>query len=203
MYFGSIAASRRHTPTSELQAVTLEKSIKRIRSHYLIAVHQKTLHTKNNAMSGNHFVAPTLRVRKGIFALPTQLTTRPLASTTSLTPIRNPGGIWTSAFKDWKGASTDEHLTRRSDKGDTHDIFTGASASAREEKEENEGIADETKSQGTTRRGGVAQSRKAKKEHPEAPEPIIGMNDERAQVRNSHVYCNFQRPTMLTSCAIL
>lgn len=46
----------------------------------------------------------------------------------------------------------------------------------------NEGIADNTKSQGMTERGGRKQARKAKEEHPAAPEPIIGMNDERAEV---------------------
>lgn len=46
----------------------------------------------------------------------------------------------------------------------------------------NEGVADNTKSQATTERGGRKQERKAKEEHPAAPKPIIGMNDERAQV---------------------
>lgn len=46
----------------------------------------------------------------------------------------------------------------------------------------NEGIADDTKSQGMTERGGRKQAQKTKEEHPAAPEPIIGMNDERAEV---------------------
>jgi hypothetical protein len=51
------------------------------------------------------------------------------------------------------------------------------------ERERNEGIADDTKQQGTTERGGRKHGQKAKEEHPAAPEPVIGMNDERARVR--------------------
>jgi hypothetical protein len=51
------------------------------------------------------------------------------------------------------------------------------------EREGNEGIADDTKQQGTTERGGRKHGQKAKEEHPAAPEPVIGMNDERARVR--------------------
>lgn len=88
-----------------------------------------------------------------------------------------------SLFNFWKGASSSEHTTERSKKGDTHDPTSSASASGMKEREVNEGIADASKSQGTTERGGLSSGQKAKKEIPEAPEPIIGMNDERAQVR--------------------
>ncbi|KAJ5291243.1 hypothetical protein N7478_000494 [Penicillium angulare] len=102
-------------------------------------------------------------------------------------PIARPamyvlGGVrHESITKKWKGASTDDHTTQRSQSGDTHDPTADAAAAGMKERETNEGIADRTKSQGTTQRGGVAQGRKAKQEHPAAPEPIIGMNDERAQ----------------------
>ncbi|KAJ5097441.1 hypothetical protein N7456_008162 [Penicillium angulare] len=86
-----------------------------------------------------------------------------------------------SITNKWKGASTDDHTIQRSKRGDTHDPTADAAAAGMKEREVNEGIADRSKSQGTTQRGGVAQGRKAKQEHPAAPEPIIGMNDERAQ----------------------
>ncbi|KAJ5728834.1 uncharacterized protein N7483_003342 [Penicillium malachiteum] len=92
------------------------------------------------------------------------------------------GGVrYNSITKEWKGASTEDHNTRRSQKGDTHDPASSAAAAGMKERKANEGIADETKSSGITQRGGVKHGRKAKQEHPAAPEPIIGMNDERAQ----------------------
>lgn len=87
-----------------------------------------------------------------------------------------------SITKPWEGDPPEEHSKERAKKGDTSDIHAAAGASGLKERERNEGVADETMSQATTERGGVKQSRKAKKEHPAAPEPIIGMNDERAQV---------------------
>ncbi|KAJ5204627.1 uncharacterized protein N7498_005506 [Penicillium cinerascens] len=83
--------------------------------------------------------------------------------------------------KEWKGADSTEHSTKRAKKGDTEDPSSAASASGMKERDANEGIADDTKQQGTTERGGRKHGQKAKKEHPAAPEPIIGMNDERAQ----------------------
>lgn len=86
-------------------------------------------------------------------------------------------------FKDWKGADSTEHSTKRARRDDTDDPVSEATASGMKEREGNEGIADDTKQQGTTERGGRKHGRKAKEEHPAAPEPIIGMNDERARVR--------------------
>lgn len=88
-----------------------------------------------------------------------------------------------SIFKGWKGSSPDENAVSRAEKGDKDDPQSQAAASGLKEREENEGIADNTKSHGRTERGGRKQGRKAKAEHPNAPEPIIGMNDERAEVR--------------------
>ncbi|KAJ5717025.1 hypothetical protein N7488_002671 [Penicillium malachiteum] len=95
---------------------------------------------------------------------------------------RGLGGVrYKSITKEWKGASTEDHNTCRSQKGDTHDPASSAAATGINERKANEGIADKTKSSGITQRGGVEHGRKAKQEHPAAPEPIIGMNDERAQ----------------------
>ncbi|KAJ5618883.1 hypothetical protein N7510_002867 [Penicillium lagena] len=86
-----------------------------------------------------------------------------------------------SVFKDWKGSSPDDNAVSRAEKGDRLDPETEAAASGLEEREKNEGIPDNTKSQAKTERGGKKQGKKAKAEHPNAPEPIIGMNDERAE----------------------
>jgi hypothetical protein len=85
--------------------------------------------------------------------------------------------------KDWKGADSTEHSIKRARRNDTEDPVSEATASGMKEREGNEGIADDTKQQGTTERGGRKHGQKAKEEHPAAPEPVIGMNDERARVR--------------------
>ncbi|KAJ5793736.1 hypothetical protein N7457_000335 [Penicillium paradoxum] len=84
-----------------------------------------------------------------------------------------------SIFKDWKGSTPEDHSHKRSEKGDTEDIHSEASASARRERVESHGIADDSISQAITERGGTKREKQAKEEHPKAPEPVIGMNDER------------------------
>ncbi|KAJ6109178.1 hypothetical protein N7486_001412 [Penicillium sp. IBT 16267x] len=89
-----------------------------------------------------------------------------------------------SITNSWKGASTDDHTTQKKQRGDTYDVPSSASASGQKERQQSEGIADKTKSQGMTQRGGVEHGKKAKAEHPAAPEPVIGMNDERGEKGN-------------------
>lgn len=84
--------------------------------------------------------------------------------------------------KDWKGAGAEDHTARRSKKGDQTTPNTDSAGAGLQERNESEGVANGAKSQATTERGGVEKGKQAKKEHPKAPEPIIGMNDERAQV---------------------
>lgn len=84
--------------------------------------------------------------------------------------------------EDWKGTPTHENATHRAKKHDVTDPEVEATDAGLREREENEGIADETKQQGTTERQGLKFNRKAKEERPNAPEPVIGMNDERGQV---------------------
>lgn len=76
----------------------------------------------------------------------------------------------------------EEHSIKRAERGEREDPASAAVASGIEERRVNEGIADDSKSGATTERGGSKHAAKAKKEHPAAPEPIIGMNDERAKV---------------------
>jgi hypothetical protein len=87
-----------------------------------------------------------------------------------------------SIFEDLKGSSSEEHVRKRSKKGDTEDVHSEAAASGLRERRANQGLADETKSQGMRERGGTKYGKKAKEEHPKAPEPVIGMNDERPKV---------------------
>lgn len=85
--------------------------------------------------------------------------------------------------KEWKGTGAEDHSARRTKKGDQTDPTTDSAGAGIQERQESEGLAHDAKSQATTERGGVKHGKQAKKEHPKAPEPIIGMNDERAQVR--------------------
>ena len=145
----------------------------------------------NSTMPASHLIS--LNVPSALVARSSR------ASISSTRAIAQPAAIYTprgvrhqSITKPWKGAGTEEHNIPRAKRGDTKDPFASASASGVEEREVNEGIADTTKSQGTTERGGRKAASKAKKDHPAAPEPIIGMNDERGEVRELF---NCLRPT--------
>ncbi|KAF7717466.1 Uncharacterized protein PECH_000485 [Penicillium ucsense] len=83
--------------------------------------------------------------------------------------------------KEWKGSQPEEHSTQRLKRGDNKDIAAAAAKEGLDERANYEGIAEGSKSQATTERGGRKAEAKAKKEHPAAPEPVIGMNDERGQ----------------------
>ncbi|CAG8908159.1 unnamed protein product [Penicillium egyptiacum] len=110
----------------------------------------------------------------------------PLQSIIQAPVLRAPLGLRNySIFEDWKGSSAEDHTSRRSKKGDTEDVHSEAAASGFKERRTNQGLADETKSRGMTERGGIKYGKKAKEEHPKAPEPVIGMNDERSKV-SSH-----------------
>ncbi|CDM28562.1 unnamed protein product [Penicillium roqueforti FM164] len=107
----------------------------------------------------------------------------PLQSVIRPPVLRAPLGVrYYSIFEDWKGSSAEDHIRKRSQKGDTDDVHSEAAASGLEERRAYQGIADDSKSQGMTERGGTKHGKKAKEEHPNAPEPIIGMNDERQKV---------------------
>jgi len=76
---------------------------------------------------------------------------------------------------DWSGRQTEENVANR---GDELDVQSGASQSGKRERES----GDEKQSQATTEKDAGNQNEQAKKDHPEAPGPVIGMNDERGQV---------------------
>ena len=80
-----------------------------------------------------------------------------------------------SSTSDWSGRQPQEHVSNRNDE---LDVQSGASQSGKRER-----VADnENESQGTTEKDSGNQNEQAKKDHPEAPGPVIGMNDERGQV---------------------
>ncbi|RAH43580.1 uncharacterized protein BO95DRAFT_444956 [Aspergillus brunneoviolaceus CBS 621.78] len=81
----------------------------------------------------------------------------------------------------WVGTKAEDHAVNRTKKRDTTDVSTDASAAGQEDRESSYGVPDSSKQGGATERGGLKHERKAKKEHPKAPEPVIGMNDERGQ----------------------
>ncbi|EPS25267.1 hypothetical protein PDE_00200 [Penicillium oxalicum 114-2] len=83
--------------------------------------------------------------------------------------------------KEWKGTQIDEHSVSRAKRGDTKDPSAAAVKSGLDERAQNEGMADSSKSDAATERGGRKAEAKVKKEHPAAPEPVIGINDERGQ----------------------
>ena len=79
---------------------------------------------------------------------------------------------------EWSGRQASEHVTNR---GDELDVQSGASQSGKRER----ASSDEKQSQGATEKDKGNQNEQAKKDHPEAPGPVIGMNDERGQVSDS------------------
>ena len=76
---------------------------------------------------------------------------------------------------EWIGRQTSEHVSNR---GDELDVQSGASQSGKRER----ASSDENQSQATTEKDKGNQNEQAKKDHPEAPGPVIGMNDERGGV---------------------
>ena len=80
---------------------------------------------------------------------------------------------------DWQGRQSSEHVSNR---GDELDIQSGASQSGKRERASN----DENKSQAASEKDKGNQNEQAQKDHPEAPGPVIGMNDERGGVSIPH-----------------
>ena len=96
-----------------------------------------------------------------------------------------------SGTSDWTGRKTDEHVANR---GDELDVQSGASQSGKRER----ASGDEKQSQGATEKDKGNQNEQAKKDHPEAPGPVIGMNDERGQVSILVVWSESARVERLT-----
>ena len=78
----------------------------------------------------------------------------------------------------WEGRQPEEHVTNRED---TLDIQSAASKGGKQSRAE-----DSHQSGATSEKDTGNHNERAKKDHPEAPGPVIGMNDERGGVSNKH-----------------
>ena len=112
-------------------------------------------------------------------ALRTSVHARTLLRTSSRTSSRSLPSIthkgFASGISDWSGRQPQEHVQNRKDE---LDVQSGASQSGKRDR-----TADnENSSQGASERDAGNQNEQAKKDHPEAPGPVIGMNDERGGV---------------------
>ncbi|KAL8845071.1 MAG: hypothetical protein Q9176_000743 [Flavoplaca citrina] len=89
-------------------------------------------------------------------------------TTTTTHPLSQPNNS-----PSWSGRQPSEHVTNRTDELDVHSGASKSGARQRVEDSEHEGSsAAKQKDPGN-------QNEKAKRDHPEAPGPVIGMNDER------------------------
>ncbi|KAI4126380.1 MAG: hypothetical protein LQ338_003776 [Usnochroma carphineum] len=94
-------------------------------------------------------------------------TTRSLSTTPFLanSPKDNSGG--------WTGRQPAEHTINRTDELDVHSGSSKSGHRQRATEDEHEG------SSAASQKDPGNQNEKAKRDHPEAPGPVIGMNDER------------------------
>ena len=76
----------------------------------------------------------------------------------------------------WDGRQAEEHVTNRKD---SLDIQSAASKSGKQTRAE-----DSHQSGATSEKDTGNHNERAQKDHPEAPGPVIGMNDERGGVSN-------------------
>ena len=77
----------------------------------------------------------------------------------------------------WEGRKPDEHVN---DRHDTQNVQVSASRQGKADR----ASGDSAASGATSQKDHGNQNKKAHEEHPEAPGPVIGMNDERGGVSN-------------------
>ncbi|MCJ1462125.1 hypothetical protein MMC07_000725 [Pseudocyphellaria aurata] len=78
----------------------------------------------------------------------------------------------------WEGRQLEEHVTNQKDE---LNVQSNASKSGGQER----AAGDSGQSSATSEKDPEDQNKKAKKDHPEAPGPVIGMNDERGGVSHN------------------
>lgn len=91
------------------------------------------------------------------------------------TPTLSPLRSYAADTSNWTGRHGDEHVHNRKDE---LDVQSGASQSGKRER----ASGDENQSQATSEGDKGNQNEQAKKDLPEAPDTVIGMNDERGGV---------------------
>ncbi len=99
----------------------------------------------------------------------------PIPRTALRTPALSQSRCYATGTSDWSGRHGDEHATNRTDE---LDVQSGAAQSGKRER----ASGDENQSQATTEKDKGGQNAQAKKDFPEAPDVVIGMNDERGGV---------------------
>lgn len=80
----------------------------------------------------------------------------------------------TPRLQAWKGSSGEDHITNSKDELDVH---SAAAKSGKRDRAE-----DNKQSSAASERDSRNDNKRAKEDHPEAPGPVIGMNDERGGV---------------------
>ena len=88
----------------------------------------------------------------------------------------------------WEGRQPEEHITNRKDE---LNIQSSASKSGKRARTEEQDSAASEKDQGNN-------NERAKKDHPEAPGPVIGMNDERGGVKDFPVLVMVQDDILIS-----
>lgn len=90
-------------------------------------------------------------------------------------------------YTDWRGTQSEDHGLDRIKRGDTTDPQSDAMKSGQEERARasQNMDKDKAKSQATKERDQSHSKQQTEEEYPEAPRPIIGMNDERGRVSRS------------------
>lgn len=111
------------------------------------------------------FVLSNFKARPTLLSSPVSVTT----STNTLTLPRFASG-------SWEGRQPEEHVTNQKDE---LNIQSSASKAGRQERATGGGSEQ---SSATSEKDHGDQNKKAKEDHPEAPGPVIGMNDERGGV---------------------
>lgn len=95
----------------------------------------------------------------------------------------------TGEVNRWQGAGKEDQVLNKRKQGDAWDEQAINATAGREEREKNEKNTDATTSQqGVTESDQRGSNEKAKKEHPKAPGPVIGMNDEKGSVSRHRVF---------------
>ncbi len=107
----------------------------------------------------------------------------PIFRTALRTPAISQSRCYATGTSDWSGRHGDEHVTNRKHE---LDVQSGAAQSGKRER----ASGDEKQSQATTEKDKGNQNEQAKKDLPEAPDVVIGMNDERGGVSPSTNGCD-------------
>lgn len=106
----------------------------------------------------------------------------PLHSSFFKAPLIKPRPVThklTRLASSWEGSQPDDHALNRSDE---LDVQSEAVRSGQRERAGESGPG----SSATTEKDPGNQNKEAKKDHPEAPGPVIGMNDERGGVSKGY-----------------